>query len=1134
MPTADTLVVVRTDGSNRTGVSAYHAHMIQSGDTIGPYTLLRTLGRGAFGEVWLADRRSSLLTTQVALKLPLDQDDDIEAIRREAQIWLRASGHTNIVPVLDAEIYNGQVVIASEHVAGGSLADWLEKHGGRAPSVDAAVAMIRGILAGLQHLHLSSLVHRDLKPGNILIQGNTPRLTDFGLTRVLQPSGDSTGIAGTPRYMAPEAFHGRYSQQSDVWAAGMLLHELLTGTLPYPETEFYALLLAITSDEPVVLSSEISTSLIQVLAKALEKAATDRFESAAEMTASLDEALSRGPSAHDTQHPAPGIRLDNFPVQLSSFIGRDEELATVKSLLGKTRLLTLTGTGGCGKTRLALQASADVAEGYADGTWLVELAPLADPCLVAQAVATALCLREETDKSLTQTLVSALESKALLLVVDNCEHVLDTVADLANTLLMRCPDLKILASSREGLGVNGEQTYRVPSLRVPYVPGSTDSLTAELACEFDSVRLFAARAALVKSDFAVTDANAASVARLCHRLDGLPLAIELAAARARSMPAEQIEARLHDRFRLLTGGSRTALPRQQTLRALIDWSYDLLCTAEQALLQRLSVFVGGWSLEAAEHVCTDAVPTADTVIEDRNSKVEGNDVLDLLTALVDKSLVIYEDQRGEARYRLLETVRQYARDKLVECGMGDAYRSRQRDYFLNFAVKAREQLEGPKQVQWLTSLETEHDNLRQALTFCLEDADGVERGLALGAALALFWRTRGYLNEGREHLAALLALPEAHQHPGVRARALTGAGVLARLQSDYAAARSLHEESLELRRELRDRHGISESLGNLAVVARHQGDYVAAESLNRESLAIRRELGDRQGVAASLSDLGLVASDLGNYPAARSLFEESLALCRELEHRQGIANSLINLGNVVQSQGDYAAAHSLQREALEIKRAFGDRHGVALSLNNLGIAAFCLGNYAAAQAYSQESLEIARELGDRKGVALSLNNLGELALVQHDYVVAGSLFEQSLNIRRELGDRTGIAAALLNLGAVARCQGDCKSARILHEESMRRFRELGETQNIAYVLESFACLNAEEHRSEQAILLWAAADRIREEIGSAMPPVSETEREIAMASVRQALSESALSAARDEGRAMTIEQAIETALGNFT
>jgi predicted ATPase/class 3 adenylate cyclase/Tfp pilus assembly protein PilF len=613
---------------------------------------------------------------------------------------------------------------------------------------------------------------------------------------------------------------------------------------------------------------------------------------------------------------------NNLPLQLTSFIGREKESAEVKSLLQKTRLLTLTGSGGCGKTRLAMQVAADMLEHYSDGVWVVELASLTDTALVPQTVASALGLREQVGKTFVQTLTDYLKSKRLLLVLDNCEHLLNACAQLCDALQRACSHLTILTSSREGLGISGELTYRVPSLSLP---DPKQTITIEAINQYEAVRLFVERAQFQKSDFRVTSQNALALASVCHRLDGIPLAIELAAARVRSLSVEEIHSRLDNSFRILIGGSKTALPRQQTLRALIDWSYDLLTDTERLLLCRLSVFAGGWTLAAAEQVGVGESADRGTI--------EDWEVLDLLTSLVDKSLVIAQTQAETARYHLLETVRQYARDRWREREDVLLVRARHRDYFLALAEAARPKLGGLEQARWLGMLEEEHDNLRQALTFCLEQPKEAEAGMRLAAALSHFWGTRGHQSEGRQHLNAVLAFPVRQGDLKARADALNGAGLLAQEQGDYAAARALHEESLTIERELGDKQGIAISLNNLGILADCQGDYVAARALYEESLTIKRELEDKQGIAISLNNLGILAYDQGDYVAARVQFEESLTIKRELGDKAGIATSLMNLGNAAYNLGDNVGARALYEESLTLYRKLEHKRGIAYCLD---------------------------------------------------------------------------------------------------------------------------------------------------------------------------------------------------------
>jgi predicted ATPase/class 3 adenylate cyclase len=481
--------------------------------------------------------------------------------------------------------------------------------------------------------------------------------------------------------------------------------------------------------------------------------------------------------------------VHNLPRQLTSFIGRDGEMAEIKQLLSKTALLTLTGAGGCGKTRLALQVAADVLEEFEEGVWLVELAALADSTLVPQTVAAALGVREEPGRPLTETLIDYLRPRQVLLLLDNCEHLLSASAQLADTSLRACPRLRVLVTSREGLGIAGETTYRVPSLSLPDLQHLPP--VAALS-QFEATRLFVDRAAAAVPSFTLNEQNAPSVAEVCYRLDGIPLAIELAAARVKALPVEQITRRLDDRFRLLTGGSRAALPRQQTLRATIDWSYDLLSEAERMLLRRLSVFAGGWTLEAAE-----AVGAGEGINDD--------EVQELLTTLVEKSLVLYEEQRGEARYRLLETVRQYSRERLLESGEMQVVCSRHASFYLNFAEQAEPELRRSDQVGWLNRLDVEHDNLRAALEWSLLGDNQGEVGLRLAGALWWFWLVRSHFTEGRNWLDAAVSRAVDAPAPD-QVKVLNGAAYLARRvnsseQRHWPGRRSLRQPNWRTSRE---------------------------------------------------------------------------------------------------------------------------------------------------------------------------------------------------------------------------------------------------------------------------------------------------------------------------------------------
>ena len=801
----------------------------------------------------------------------------------------------------------------------------------------------------------------------------------------------------------------------------------------------------------------------------------------------------------------------NLPFALTRLVGRDEELAAIEKALAGTRLLTLTGTGGVGKTRLALAAAAGSAADFSGGAFLVELAPLADPDLLPQQVLAALGLREEPGHSPAGTLTAHLRDRRALLVLDNCEHLVGAAAALAEGLLRSCPRLTVLATSREPLGVPGEATWRVPSLS----PAG-------------AMALFTERAQAVTPDFDVSDEAAPALAQLCRRLDNIPLAIELAAARTSALSVEEIAARLDDRFRLLSGGARTAVPRQQTLRAMVDWTYDALSDVERRVFDRLAVFGSAFDLEAAEHVVS-------------GDGVEPGDVVDILTGLVNKSLVLTERPSGtrHTRYRLLETMRHYARERLAESGQATAVRSRHLARAVELAQAARRDFEGPGQADVLERLEAEHDDLRVALAWGTSGGDP-EPALLLATALGRFWEVRGHLSEGRSWLEAALSAGGGGESPALRAVALNWTAVLAQHQGDYNAARGLYEHSLALRRRLDDRLGTTAALVGLGNLAALQGRLGAAWAQFEESLAIGRELDEPQVVAASLTNLGWVAHARGDLRGARAMYEEALAVRRRLGDGHGTALVMANLGDLALQQGDLDTAYALHTEGLDLRRRLGDRAGVADSLAALGRVALARGDRTTARTLHSQGLAERRRVGDRPGMPPALAALAEVARLDGDPATAGTLLEEALAVATELDDRHCITLSLLHLARLARDQGDPVRADTLYREAMPvaagdegrldQGEEVPPTASTATWLEGLAAIAVADARPDRAARLLGAADALRRAIDTPLPAHEAADRNDTVAGCSAALGEGPFRAAFEAGAALPLADAVRLAL----
>lgn len=674
----------------------------------------------------------------------------------------------------------------------------------------------------------------------------------------------------------------------------------------------------------------------------------------------------------------------NLPVQLTSFVGRAREMDQVRRFLKDGRLVTLMGPGGGGKTRLAIQVANELVIDYPDGVWFVELADLTEDERLPQALLATLGLSEQPGRPALDPIEVHLKERCVLLVLDNCEHLVDACARTAGHLLRSCPRVRIMATSREALGVYGEIAWSIPPLSVP--PEESSPPSPDEVVHYEAIRLFVDRAAAVTPEFRLTEENAPSVVQICRRLDGIPLAIELAAARTRSLRVDHIADRLDDVFRLLTRGSRTDVARHRTLRATLDWSYQLLTEAERRLLARLSVFAGGFSIDAAEQICTyDGTST--------------DEVLDLVSQLVEKSLLSLEERTG--RYRLPETVRQYGRDKLAEFDDTEKARHRHADFYLELAERVEGELQGSQLSHALSQLDADHDNLRAALSFYVETGDG-EAELRLAGTLSRYWYLRGHYSEGRGWLESALR-KRAAAPKTVVAKALSGAGSLAHLECEYARAATLCRQGLDLYRELSDQRGIASTLTSLGAIAREQSDYAKALELHHEALDVFREAGDRWGVAHSLQMSGFAAWLSGDYERAKSLSGESLTLFQQLNDKERTAWALLDLGAVDHYQGTPDGATRLLEESRSLFTEVQFKEGIAWSLNLLGLVEHAKGNPDRARELLEESLSLHRALGDRWRVSSVLEALAGVERDRGDTERAVRLLGDAANLRKEIG-----------------------------------------------------------------------------------------------------------------------------------
>jgi len=798
-------------------------------------------------------------------------------------------------------------------------------------------------------------------------------------------------------------------------------------------------------------------------------------------------------------------RPNNLPIQLTSFIGREEVMKEIKKLLTQNRLLTVIGTGGAGKTRLAMQAGADMIDEFANGVFITELAPVTDEAMIVQTILNSLRVKEEPEKTLQETLINYLKDKELLFILDNCEHLINECAHLSEILLSTCPHLKIIATSRESLNCSGEQTYRLPSLSLP---DSSPDKTPEALSRFESVRLFIERALIVDSNFRITNDNAILISDICSRLDGIPLAIELAAARIKLLSIEKIYQRLGDSFNLLTGGRRTALPRQQTLRALIDWSYDLLSENEKMLWRKVSVFTGGWTLESAEEICSgDKVKT---------------ETLDLLDQLSEKSIIMYDAEKE--RYRILETIKQYGEEKLKEANENEEMVSKHLGMFLDLSLTAEKNLVGNQALQWLEKLETEHGNLQSAIIRSVNNSES-EEGIKLAVALEKFWNLRGYYSTGRRLLDGILVNAEGVDR-SLLAKALQCAGSLTIRQGEYEKARKFYKESLKLRVEIGDKQEIALALTGLGNIEMDQGNYEGAENFFNESLSLNKQTGDKSSIANSLMNIGNVNYGRRNFEKAKKYYEESLVISRETGEKNIIASLINNFGTVAFYLGNFEEAQKYLQESILLKEELGDKYGVSVTLRNMGTIAMKQGDNEQAQKYLERSLSFSTEVGDKRSIAITYNNLGNVAIERENFEQAHQFYEQSLTLFREVGDKSGIAFSLTNLGSIAFNQLNYELSQIYYEESLSVFIEIGDNNDIAETLIGLAGILSNDNDFESAVKLLGAVEALLSSAGRILETNENNLLSNIVDRIKVKISVKEFSEYFEQGKKLTVEEAV--------
>ncbi len=1110
------------------------------GTQLGNYRLVRLLGSGITAEVYLGEH--IYLKRLAALKVFNSRlfKEDAERFVREAQM-LSHLNHINIVRVLDFAVYNHQPFLVMEYASSGTLRT-LHPQGSCVP-LENVVVYVRQVALALQYAHEHGLIHLDVKPENMLLSPEGEiLLSDFGIAifaPVAAPfQGQNEAPRGTTAYMAPEQLQGRPLPASDQYALAIILYEWLCGRRPFEGTPREVALQQLAA-APTPLRTWIPNlpqAIEDLVLRALAKDPQQRFASmpdfadafaqSAEATLSLastvsstkrevavslqpivsavtiqeqiavepvtDPHLTKDAATNDDNQPtfSPDVpALERFwkvPAVFTSLIGREREIDDICAFLTspEVRLLTLLGVGGIGKTRLSIAAASALRTTFTDGICFVGLAGISDSVLVMATVALELGLAD-THKSFEELVQDALHEKHFLLILDNFEQVVEAAAVLEQ-LVATCPQLKILVTSRVVLRLPMEQQFRVPALAIPDIKQLPER---EAIAQYASVELFVQRARALLPAFQVTDINAAVLAEICVWLDGIPLAIELAAARIKLLPPQELLPRLSKSLAILTKGMTTQPTRQQTLRNTISWSYDLLDSWEQRLFRLCSVFVDGFTLQAIEAVYA--------VLYEKKHADTIESALDGVDSLIDNSLLQppgQEDEESESRLVMLETVREYGRERLAENDEMEAARGAHAAWYLQFAEEASKVPDAAKQTRWIKRLERNYDNLRAAMAWMLEEEVEeqstlrVEMALRLGIVLERFWSVQGYISEGWSFMKRALAKCERVK-PEIRAQSFSTGSVL---------------------------------VGYL-------GDHQQAETLLEQSLALSKELGDTQRSAYCLRNLGWMAHVKGNFTRARSLYEESLGLFRVLDDKQGIVLALMNLGYLAQNQGDYESAYLLFLEAVAKSRELGNTHHLLSLLFQLAQLLYVSREHPPANEIHlllAENIALAQEVGDRRAIVNARFLLGCLALRQGELTKARLLLEEASSFYKNSGDQRSAGSMIATLGRINAADGQYVVARSQFEESLTLGRKQDDRETISYSLIGLGILATAQKQYVWAARLWGADEKLREVDSVFIYPVDRPEYDEAVASVRGFLGQETFTSLWAEGRALSLDEVL--------